>query len=132
MNKYQWRYFFTENTPKLFRISDIMKNNFRTKIKDLYDHFINLQFDSYFEIIITHFFLTIFTYNCPLELSFRIFDMFFLYDEGAIINAILAIMFLLKDKMLMMDYDKLIVYMKKDLVYDAVEKYGVDYIIDMM
>lgn len=131
MQKSQWRLLFLDNTPKLFRMVDMLKNNFKSKMKDLYEHFKKIKFVDYLDIIFTHFFLTVFTYNCPIELSSRVIDLFWLYEESVIINTVINIMFLQKDKMKTMGVEELISYLKKEIVFDAVEKYGVDYIINL-
>ena len=133
MQRNQWRNFFIDKTPKLFRMVDMLKVNFKVKLKDLYEYFQEIKFtDYYIDVIFSQFFLTIFTYYCPIDLSLRIIDLFWVYEENVIINTIINILFLMKEEMKKMDNEKLISYLKKDIVFDAVEKYGVDYIINLL
>ena len=132
MQKNNWRFFFLNNTPKLFRMIDVMKSNFKEKLNDLYQHFLKINFESYLDIIFTHFFLTVFTYNCPIELSFRILDLFWVYEEKVIINTIINIIYLKKEYMKNLEIEQLIVYLKNDIVFEVVEEFGVDYIINML
>ena len=132
MKIFLWRDFFIQKTPKLFRMLDIMKDNIKAKLTDLYDYFISIKFDEYLDIMFTHFFLTLFTYDCPIELSFRIFDLFWVYEEKVIFDTVINVLSLKKEKIKTMAYEELLVYLKNDLVFDVVEEYGVDYIISMI
>ena len=132
MKENNWRDFFIQKTPKLFRMVKVIKENIKTRLKDLYDYFISIKFDDYLDIIFSHLFLTLFTYNCPLELSFRIIDLFWVYEEKVIFDTTINILYLKKEKIKTLEYEELLVYLKGDLVFDAVEEYGVDYIINMI
>jgi hypothetical protein len=132
MFNFNWRDFFKENTPKLFRMTDIFKNNFKNKLKDLYDYFKQINFVDYLDILFTHFFLTIFTYNVPIELSARLFDLFWNFEEKVILDTIINIIYLQKEKIKKKNIEELIIYLKNDLVFETVEEYGVDYIIKMI
>ena len=132
MKENNWRDFFIQKTPKLFRMVNVIKDIIKTRLKDLYDYFISIKFDDYLDIIFSHLFLTLFTYNCPLELSFRIIDLFWVYEEKVIFDTTINILYLKKEKIKTLEYEELLVYLKSDLVFDAVEEYGVDYIINMV
>ena len=132
MINFNWRDFFKNNTPKLFRMTDILKNKFKNKLKDLYDYFKQINFVDYLDILFTHFFLTIFTYNVPIELSARLFDLFWNFEEKVILDTIINIIFLQKEKIKKKNTEELIIYLKNDLVFDTVAEYGVDYIIKMI
>ncbi len=127
-----WRFFFMNGTPKLLRMIEVMKNNFKDKLNDLYVYFKKINFDGYLDIIFSHFFLTVFTYNCPIDLSLRILDLFWVYEEKVIINTIINIIYLEKEKIKKMQNEELIIYLKNEIVFDVVEEYGVDYIINML
>lgn len=132
MKKFNWRDFFTQNTPKLFVMLKTMKNKIKANLSDLYEYFISIKFDEYIGILFTHFFLTLFTYDCPLDLSFRLFDLFWVYEERVIFDTVINVLSLKKEKIKKMSYDELLVYLKNDLVFDVVEEYGIDYIISMI
>ena len=133
MQKNQWRNFFIDKTPKLLRMIDMLKENLKKKLKDLYEYFQEINFtDYYIDVIFSQFFLTLFTYYCPIDLSLRIIDLFWVYEENVIINSIINILILMKEKMKKMDNEELVAYLKKDIIFDAVEKYGVDYIISLL
>ena len=55
-----------------------------------------------FGAVFTHFFITIFSYNVPIEYAFRVMDLFFILEEKIIFECIIKLLSLKKDKLLEM------------------------------
>jgi hypothetical protein len=56
-----------------------------------------------FEAVFTQYFLTLFSYNAPIEYAKRVVDLFWLYEEKAIFDCIIHILDLQKEKLMKMD-----------------------------
>lgn len=130
MNHYSWRNLYKNNTPKLLRMMDILKQKIKKALPDLYTHFIKTNDMEIMQFFFTHFFLTLFCYNTPIGLSLRVIDLFWVYEEKIIFDAIIALLSLQKEKMILMKNEELLSYIKSDLVFDTVKEYGVDKIIN--
>jgi hypothetical protein len=86
--------------------------------------------DEYLGIMITHYFLTLFTYDCPLELSLRIIDLFWVYEEKVIFDIVIVLLKSKQDKLMTMDKEDIMVYLKKNLVFDVIKEKGIDFIMN--
>ena len=129
MQKNYWRDFFIANTPKLFRMIDILQTKIKQQLKELYAYFKKVNLDEYLGIMITHYFLTLFTYDCPLDLSLRVIDLFWVYEEKVIFDIVVVLLRLKQDKLMTMDKEDIMVYLKKNLVFDVIEEKGIDFIM---
>jgi hypothetical protein len=58
-----------------------------------------------FAACFSHFYLTIFSYNIPIEFANRIMDMFWIFDEKAIFDSLIHIIKLQESKLLKMSLD---------------------------
>lgn len=134
MNDKHWRDLCTNNTPKLLRMLDLLKNNIQKDISDLYEYFesINVrislniydQFIDYFSAVFTQYFVTLFSYNCPIEYTNRVIDLFWLNEEKIIIDCLLHLMKLQKEVLMKMQMDELIPYIRDKIVIDTINVYG--------
>ena len=130
MQKNCWRDFFIANTPKLFRMINILQTNIKQQLRDLYAYFQKVNLDEYLGIMITHYFLTLFTYECPLELSLRIIDLFWVYEEKVIFDIVVVLLKSKQEKLMTMDKEDIMVYLKKNLVFDVIKEKGIDFIMN--
>lgn len=130
MNQFNWRDLYKSNTPKLLRMIDILKQKFKLALPDLFAHFSDNSNIEILQFVSTHFFLTLFCYNTPIELSLRVIDLFWVYEEKIIFDVIISLLSLQKEKLLQMNNEELLLYLKSDLVFDLVNEYGVDTIIN--
>jgi hypothetical protein len=58
-----------------------------------------------FAACFSHFNLTIFSYNIPIEYANRIIDMFWIFEEKAIFDSLIHILKLQEEKMMKMSLD---------------------------
>jgi len=126
MNNNKWRDLFTRNTPKLLRMIDILEGSIRKQLPLLYEHFVNQDFINEFGAVFTQFFLTIFSYNIPIEYAYRVMDLFFILEEKIIFECLLKLLSLKEDKILSMEYEEIFHYIKNDIVNDCIQDFGVE------
>jgi hypothetical protein len=55
--------------------------------------------------VFTHFITTIFTYNCPLEYSNKVLDLFWIYEDKIIIDCIIHLLSLKKSLLKKMNFE---------------------------
>jgi hypothetical protein len=77
-----------------------------------------------FPAVFTHFFVTLFSYNIPVEYANRVLDLFWIFEEKVIIDCLLHILDLQKGKLMKMGMEKLINYIRNDIVIDCIVEYG--------
>ena len=75
--------------------------------------------------VFTQFFVTICTYNAPIEYAYRIIDLFWIYEEKIIFDAILHLLKIRLHKLILMDVEKMHRYIKSDIVIDVVNTFGI-------
>ena len=125
MENKEWRNMFTNGTPKLITILDIFTIKMKKKLPELFNHFEEIYFTECIHGIFSNFFLTIFTYNVYVEFSSRIFDMFFLLGEKVIIDTLIHLLKLQENKLLKMDMEQTVVYIRTTFVNDCIEENGI-------
>lgn len=69
MQVYNLRGFFLNNTPRLKQVLREFKSAFKQQIPDLYIYYKKIGFYKYITGIISHFFITLFTYNVYVSLE---------------------------------------------------------------
>jgi hypothetical protein len=75
--------------------------------------------------LFTQHFVTICNYNAPIEYSSRIVDLFWIYEEKIILDAIMHLLKLQISKILLMGVEEMHIYIKKDIINDVVMTYGI-------
>jgi len=123
-----WRYLFLHNTPKLIRMLELFLELIKKRLYDVYLRFkeLNIIDAGEFNGIFTHYFMTIFCGYVPVEYANRILDMFWIYEEKIIFEALIHLLRLKKDKIIKMSWEDLMVYLKSDLVKDCMRDYGLE------
>lgn len=76
--------------------------------------------------VFTQFFVTICTYNAPIEYACRIIDFFWIYEEKIIFDAIMHLLKIKLDKILSMDVEAMHKYIKSDIIFDVVKTFGIE------
>ena len=77
-----------------------------------------------FSAVFPHFFLTLFSYNIPIEYANRVLDLFWLYEEKIILDCIIHILSLQEEKLMIMEIEELHHYIRGDIVLDTINMYG--------
>ncbi len=127
MNKNGWRGFFLQGTPKLVFMLDNLKTLIKLEIPELYSYFESVNFIDYFPGIFTHYFVTLFSYDAPIEYTSRIIDLFWLYEEKIIFDAIIHLLKIQSLKLMEMQDDELYNHLRKKLIIDVINTYGLEF-----
>jgi len=126
MNVNKWRDIFILNTPKLLRMLDILKKSIKIQLPLLYKHFVKEDFLNEFGAVFTHFFVSMFSYNVPVEYGFRVLDLFFILEEKAIFDCIIKLLSLKMEKLMTMCLEEMFQYIRGDLVKECINEYGIE------
>ena len=76
--------------------------------------------------VFTQFFVTLCSYNAPIEYACRIIDLFWIYEEKIIFDAILHLLKLQYEKLITMDAENMHRYIKTDMIYDVINTHGLE------
>ena len=120
-----WRALFLPNTPRLIILLNQLILKLRQNNKELYEHFCNKNFLLQIPGCLSHYFSTIFSY-CLHQFNFtlRIFDLFWVYEGDVVIDTLLLLMLLQKNKLMKMSCEELMMYLKDKIVDETISKYG--------
>lgn len=77
-----------------------------------------------FPAVFTQYFVTLFSYNCPIEYANKVFDLFWIYEEKVIFDCLIHILELQKYVLMKMDMDDLIRYIRDNIVIDCITNNG--------
>lgn len=126
MNDLNWRYLFIKGMPKLVRMINILMIVIKKRVEKVYEVIQSFgEENEMFTAIFTSFFVCIFCYNCPLEYSNRILDLFWVLEEKIIIESIVHLLELNQAEILQLSMDKLIPFISEITIY-SIEKYGLE------
>jgi hypothetical protein len=70
-----------------------------------------------FAACFSHFYLTIFSYNIPIEYANRIIDMFWIFEEKAIFDSLIHILRLQEKKLMKMSLDVNYIKIANNAIY---------------
>ena len=93
--------FYAENFPLLTQYQNVFNELFEDYIPDLYNHFKNEGFPE--SMWLSKWFMSCFLYSFPFGLCIRIWDNLMAHGTQFIFNVGIAILFLLKDKILALE-----------------------------
>ena len=114
---------FVNETPKLMKLMNLFLDNLKKELPNIYDLFIKEGIINDIPGIFTPYFSNIFSYNnIPIELTKRVFDLFWIYEDEVIIGTIINLFKLKKDKILSFN-------IRNNLLKECYSEFGVDNII---
>lgn len=93
-----WRELYTPNMKRLHSLIDELTLRLKKRVPAVYEHF--RKQDVSMVGLFSHIFLTAFVYKAPLEFSVRMFDLFLLDKEEALISCVVKIMNLMQERIL--------------------------------
>ena len=131
MSGKDWRKMFVNETPKLMELMNLFLDNLKKELPNIYDLFIKKGIINDIPGIFTPYFSNIFSYNnIPIELTERIFDLFWIYEHEVIIGTIINLFKLKKDKILNFNNsDEIHFYIRNDLLKECYSDFGINNII---
>ncbi len=119
-----WRETYTKDTPRLLKMLNDLIKMFQEKLPQIYEYFEKIDFLQYFTAVFSQYFLTIFSYNCPIDYANRVMDFFWVNEEKIIFDCILHIFDMQKFAVIQMDAYKLVGYIRNDIVIDCINSWG--------
>ena len=131
MNGKNWRNLFENGTPKLMLLMNKFLDELKKEIHDIYVLLENNDLIKEFPGIFALYFSNIFSYiNIPFQLTNRIYDLFWIYEEKAIIGTLINLFKLKKNFLLNFNNsDELNLYIRNHLLNDCINDFGIDKII---
>lgn len=126
MNEKKFRDIFKINTPKLMRLLDILKEKIKEVIPELFEYFVKLDFVEYFPAVFSQYFVTLFSYNVPIEYANRVIDLFWIYEEKIIFDCLIHILEIQKAKLVKLELDELFPFIRDKIVIDCINSHGLE------
>lgn len=104
-NRRKWRNVYIDGFPKLQSMSKILEQKIKLNYPDVLSHLEEngLQIEGTFSA----FFMTLYVYRTPLEIATRLFELFILDGDAALIKCILKCIGLRKRKILKLEDEHL-------------------------
>jgi len=106
MFEHNWRLLYTSNMQLLYSLIDQLTMRLKEEVPRVYKHFKGG--DMSVMGMFSHVFLTAFVYRTPLEFSVRVFDIFLLDKEEALISTLVKIIKLMQERIL--EYQSVVLY----------------------
>jgi hypothetical protein len=103
-----------------------LKDKIHENIPELYDYFEKLQFVEFFPAVFTQYFVTLFSYNVPIEYANRVIDVFWIYEEKIIFDSLIHILDLQKELLMKLEVDQLFPYIRDRIVIDSINTHGLN------
>ena len=126
MNKYQLRELFIDNTPKLSNLLHSFFKTMKIKLPGLYYYFKEIEFIKFMKGVISHYFITLFTYNVYVEFSKYVLDYFLIKNEQVLIDTLIHLIYLKEEFLLSLNFEEAAVNLKNDFVNNCIEEFGVE------
>jgi hypothetical protein len=122
-----WRAVYTEGFPKVKSMCKVLEQKIKYNFPDVLKHlkYNGLEIEGTF----ISFFMTLYVYRTPLEIATRIFEIFILDGETALIKALLRVIELRKRKILRLVDEELQKYMLEDIIVECIDRYSISSLI---
>ena len=116
-----WRELYIKGMPKLFDLLEQLNSQMSEIIPEVHQHLTKheIQLNGLF----SHVFLTAFTYHVPFPLAVKIFDLFLLDGESALINCVLNMLKLMKERIMEKSNEEIHKYIKEEMVKKLEEEH---------
>lgn len=122
MNELNWRYMFVDSLPKLKRMINIFKIKVKEQLPEVASHIKSFG-KGIFTALITPYFISIFSYNSPVEYANRVLDLFWFYQERIIMECLLHLLRLNEVYILSLEMDQMFGFIR-DMVEHSINKFG--------
>ena len=128
MQRKSWRMVYTHNFPKLKSITKLLESRihqeFPRVLKHMKQNFMEV------EGTFSPHFMTLYVYLTPIEIATRLFEIFLLDGENALIRMLLKMIALKQKAILSKDDMDLQRYLLSDMVIECVNQYSLTYLLD--
>ena len=122
LNKFHWRKLYVNGMPKLTECISNLEKRIKNELPKIYKHFIENELNMYGPF--PHFFITTFLYSVPFNFGVRVFELFLIEGENAIMECIVNMLNIMKDRILEMQFDRLHEYIKSGMANEFYIKYN--------
>ena len=122
-----WRTVYTEDFPKVKSMCRVLEQKIKYNFPDVLKHLNEngLEIEGTF----SSFFMTLYVYRTPLEIATRLFEIFILDGETALIKALLRVIELRKRKILRLEDEALQKYMLETIIEECIDRYSISSLI---
>mmetsp|Transcript_17896 Transcript_17896/g.20310 ORF Transcript_17896/g.20310 Transcript_17896/m.20310 type:complete len:167 (-) Transcript_17896:282-782(-) len=118
MQLLRWRKIYIDGTPKLIKLINKLDRRIKRHLPEIHNHLEEhgLPIDGCFSQHI----ITLFLYDTPMEFANRVIDVFLVEGHRIILQVIIRLLVLKKDKILALKGNELWVYLKNEIVVECV------------
>lgn len=118
-----WRLVFKRGTPKLVSMLESLGRQIKKRHPEVHRHFAVEGVEMM--VCFSQYFITLFMYDTPFDMAFRIMDLFLLEGEHVLFNLLLKMIMLKKEKILSISGQDIYSYLRSRLVRDCYDEYNV-------
>lgn len=128
MQKRNWREVYTQNFPKMKELTGFLEHQMDQEYPEVLEHLENngLVVEGTFS---PHF-MTLFVYLTPLEIATRLFEVFILDGDLAIVRLLIRMIDLKQGEIMSRSDVELQRYVLSGMIIECVEEYSVAYLLD--
>lgn len=84
-----------------------------------------------FAAVFSAYYITIFSYNSPLEFSFKAFELFFFEGYTGLNYLMINLFFLQKERLMKMDMGELFIYFRSGMVKECLIVHGLEKCLEL-
>ena len=124
MFEHNWREIFDEKSSKIAVLLNDLSNYIKKRHPKVFRH---MELDEHvtFEASFSSQIITLFIYDAPFEVATRIFELFLLDGDRAIVDFIGSMIDKQWEKLLMLEELDLMNYLRKEFVLDSIDEYHI-------
>jgi hypothetical protein len=124
-----WRMVFDNNTPKLMNLLDLLRSRMEIQEPELLYHIEEEDFT--LAAAFSPIFLTLYIYHIPIPVATRIFEMFMVEGETALLRILFKMLEHKRSKILSLHEHRLMNYLRSDIVMECIDELSLDKLIDL-
>ena len=130
LNRKNWRRIYTEDMPKLMELIDEVEQKLIVDYPDVDKHLR----DSDFTVgaAFSPIFITLYIYQIDHAYAMRIFEMFILDGEQALLRVLYRMLDLKGKKLCTLEEVELMMYLRTDIINECIQEHGIASILDGM
>lgn len=123
MNNKNWREVYTKDFPKLKSMCRTLEKRMKIQHPEVLRHLLNNEMIT--EGTFAAHFMTLFVYLTPIEIATRLFELFVIDGESALVEVLLRMIGLKKAKILSLTDGDLIKYMQRGMIIECTEEFPI-------
>ena len=128
MQQRNWRLVYTHNFPKLKSITKLLE----TRIQQEFPRVLKHMKANYMEVegTFSPHFMTLYVYLTPIEIATRLFEIFLLDGEGALLRMLLKMISIKQRAILNKEDMELQGFLLSGMVIECIEQHSLTYLLD--